>query len=79
MKITPNSSLSETRGGFIDRTGIRYGKYTAVRRLGNDHNGHVYWECVCDCGRKRAIRVNNLGIASCKCPTAPKGTQLTLF
>ena len=36
-------------GRFVDLTGNRYGRLTVVRRSGT-RDGHVVWECVCDCG-----------------------------
>lgn len=35
---------------LIERTGHRYGRLTAIRRVGRD------WKCHCDCGREVVVR-----------------------
>lgn len=37
-------------GTPIDRTGRKYGRLTAVRRVENDKHGNAQWECLCNCG-----------------------------
>jgi len=42
---------------FIDMTGMKYGKLTVIKNVGNNDNyGHAYWECLCECGNKKIIR-----------------------
>lgn len=38
---------------FIDRTGIKYGRLTALRLFGKNKRGESLWECVCDCGNPK--------------------------
>ena len=41
---------------FIDLTGKRFGFLTVIKRSeqkGKD--GHVWWDCLCDCGKEKAI------------------------
>ena len=60
---------------MIDRTGKRYGKWTAVRCLGYQ-NGELKWLCRCDCGRERAISVANLsGNTTCCVECRRKATH----
>ena len=35
-------------GKFINLTGQRFGRLTAVKRVGTK-NGSPLWECICDC------------------------------
>lgn len=54
-----------TRGVFVDRTGIRYGRLVAV-----EHLGYGKWLCKCDCGGTKIVRGNHLEqgrIDSCGC------------
>ena len=51
---------------MIDRTGKRYGRWTALRCLGY-RRGALFWLCQCDCGRKRAINVSNLAGYTTQC------------
>lgn len=37
-------------GKFIDLTGKRFGRLTAIERVGTSTNGCVVWRCSCDCG-----------------------------
>jgi hypothetical protein len=55
-------------GAFIDRTGKKYGRLTAVRRIPN--NGEkVMWECLCDCGNTINVASPSLSgnTTSCGC------------
>ena len=55
---------------FIDRTGVRYGKLTAVARVGTNHLKKVLWECKCDCGNTTIVPSGALATgntASCGC------------
>lgn len=59
---------------FIDRTGMRYGLFTVLRRGSDaqlkDGKTKVKWICRCDCGTEKEVRGNSLvsGTAtSCGC------------
>ena len=41
----------------IDLTGQRFGKLVVIRDVGRK-NGHVLWECLCDCGEPLFIGEN---------------------
>lgn len=40
---------------FVDRTGQRYGRLLAVKRVENDKHGKARWECLCDCGNTTVV------------------------
>ncbi len=46
---------------FQDLTGKRFGRLTVMGRAKRkDRRGTAYWLCRCDCGRRRAVRGQNL-------------------
>jgi len=52
--------------------GQRFGRLTVVRDAGRSSDGHVVWECVCDCGGTTTTNSNSLrrsvkGTRSCGC------------
>jgi hypothetical protein len=47
--------------------GDRFGKLTAIERLPNAPNGCSKWVCLCDCGNKKSVPSNNLGISTNSC------------
>ena len=58
------------KGHFIDRTGQRYGKLVAIRRVGTGPHGNALWLCKCDCGAEVSVNANALqssSIRSCGC------------
>lgn len=58
-------------GKFIDITGEVFGKITVVRRLDEKTNGHILWECKCECGnhinktRPNLIKMKNKCCSEC--------------
>lgn len=53
---------------FLDRTGMRYGMLTVVRRLLGGKG--VRWECICDCGNSTVVNSRNFATGnttSCGC------------
>lgn len=59
---------------FIDLTGQRYGKLTALRPVRKLSGSimRVFWECQCDCGKIKAINASSLKsghTSSCGCIT----------
>lgn len=55
---------------FVDRTGQRYGRLTAVARVGRARNGDALWRCRCDCGGRTDVPASNLRTGhtrSCGC------------
>lgn len=46
-------------GQFIDLTGQRFGRLTAIKRIGTQ-NGHALWLCICDCGNQSEIVASDL-------------------
>lgn len=58
---------------FIDRTGMRYGRLTVVKRAENKkigNNTRTMWECKCDCGNTVIVRSDSLNdgtTRSCGC------------
>ena len=40
----------------LDLTGVTVGRLRVVRKLAKRLNGYVVWQCVCECGKKVALR-----------------------
>lgn len=59
-------------GKFIDLTGQKFGKLTAIEVVKN-HNrkgNESHWKCLCDCGNYTVVRsseLRHLGTKSCGC------------
>lgn len=47
-------------GAFKDLTGKRFGSLTVVERVGSHPTQGAVWRCLCDCGRERYARSNEL-------------------
>lgn len=65
------------KSNFIDITGQKYGKLTAIRPIGTANYGGVLWECKCDCGNLHIAEYSNLVrgyVQSCGCLKS-KGEQ----
>lgn len=43
---------------LIDLTGLRFGKLTVTGRGENSKDGHVRWNCKCDCGELKELPVS---------------------
>ena len=55
---------------FIDISGQKYGRLTALYRLHNYHKNGTYWLCVCDCGNLSEVNIKDLrkgNTKSCGC------------
>lgn len=53
-----------------DLTGQRFGKLVAIRPTKARSNGHIKWECRCDCGKTACISAQDLvrgSTRSCGC------------
>lgn len=46
-------------GKFIDITGQRYGRWTALEYAGR-RNHVTYWRCQCDCGATHDVNLSSL-------------------
>lgn len=58
---------------LVDVTGKHFGKLTAVKRAGSD-GSNAWWECVCECGATKVVRLCHLQRGSIKsCGCGPKG------
>ena len=58
-----------------DVTSKRYGRLTALRRIGSTKSGNSFWEFKCDCGKSHAANLNDVkngGIRSCGCLSIEK-------
>lgn len=84
MRYATRGGAMTTRGA--DLTGQRFGRLVALTRGPEGKrgaNGGVYWRCVCDCGQRVLVAVNNLrrptrGPRSCGCtrtPYRPRGAR----
>ncbi len=57
-------------GKFIDLTGQRFGRLSALSREGTTRRGQPLWLCLCNCGNKSIIQANSLrtgNTTSCGC------------
>ncbi|MBP3210370.1 MAG: hypothetical protein J6M64_10790 [Oscillospiraceae bacterium] len=61
----PRSDLFGTRA--IDRTGMRYGRLTAIEPTTDRQGGSIVWRCRCDCGNEVKVRGNSLSTGQCWC------------
>ena len=55
---------------FVDRTGEKFGKLTALFRNGTNHYKKVMWRCFCDCGKEIDVVAGALvtgNTTSCGC------------
>lgn len=53
-----------------DIGGKKFGKLTVIRKSEKRSNGHVMWECLCECGNSTYVRKGNLlngSTLSCGC------------
>jgi len=57
-------------GKFLDRTGLKYGRLTAIAHRGKDHRNKHLWLCKCECGNEKVVVSDNLSSGksnSCGC------------
>lgn len=62
---------------FKDATGKKFGKLTAIERVGNNKDGCSLWRCKCDCGKESIVMYSSLSTGntkSCGCVTLEKAT-----
>ena len=55
---------------YIDLTGQKFGRLTAVCFAGVDNEGKAIWNCECECGNKKTVRSYHLRsgrVRSCGC------------
>jgi hypothetical protein len=57
------------RQAFKDMTGLRFGKLLVESPAHTPDNGQKYWNVVCDCGKRKAVKGAYLrrGQISCGC------------
>ena len=63
----------------VDITNMRSGKLVAIRPTLKRKDQNVYWECQCDCGRKKLVLATNIikqEVKSCGCLTTGRSTPL---
>ena len=63
---------------FKDISGQRFGRLTAVQRVGKDKTNHAIWKCLCDCGNYKNVSSNSLksgNTKSCGCLNLEKATR----
>lgn len=62
-----------------DITDLRSGKLVAIRPTTKKKNQNVYWECQCDCGKKKLVLARyiiNQDVKSCGCLSTGRSAQL---
>lgn len=71
QEIPLNENACNRAWNFIDLSGQRFGRLLVLREYGKIHdNSHIYWVCVCDCGREKLVsgkHLRNGKIKSCGC------------
>ena len=70
--------MSKT-GHYKDITGLKFGKLTAIKRIGNDKYNTSVWFCKCECGKTVNVKLNNLksgNTQSCGCIHQEKISKL---
>jgi len=57
-----------------DLTGLKVGMLTVLRNNGRTSDGHLAWDCLCECGKQKLISSNSLvrknPVKSCGCMNA---------
>ena len=54
----------------LDITGQRFGRLTAIERVGHNSKGRSLWRCLCDCGNEKVVMITDLThgmTSSCGC------------
>lgn len=61
---------------IVDITGQRFGRLTAISKVGSSR-GNSLWLCKCDCGNEKVVRLPNLknGTKSCGCLNIEKAPE----
>lgn len=71
LDLIPEIPHVRRAANFIDRTGHRFGKLTAIRSMKRPERPKaVYWICKCDCGNETVVFVGHLThnhTTSCGC------------
>ena len=68
-------------GKFLDLKGLRFGKWTVIKRDVDSTKKNIHWICECDCGTIRSVSGTSLkaGISvSCGCERDAKTSKRTL-
>ena len=60
---------------FCDLTGQRFGKLTAIERVGRTKHKDLLWRCICDCGNKCVASTDHLKSGSTKSCGCLSGEQ----
>ena len=53
-----------------DLTGMRFGTLAVTGFNGRDKDGHLQWNCLCDCGNRSVVNgtaLRNGSVKACKC------------
>lgn len=86
-RLTPSNLRQCEKRGFVacrvcriqNFTGKRFGKLTAVRRVGSNKHRVSLWECLCDCGNTKVCSMSILQtkrVRSCGCYRPPMRRDL---
>lgn len=64
--------------GFLDRTGLKYGRLTVLCEVSRTNRGRTRWLCKCDCGKECAVNGSDFGanrVTSCGCLRAERTAE----
>ena len=63
--------LQKDSAKFKNQTNKRYGKLTAIKKVGIHKHGSILWSCKCDCGNvcEKTSHSLQIGFPSCGCHT----------
>lgn len=66
---------------FVDLKGKQFGRLTVISQAGKNKNGHILWNCLCECGKEKICYGTNLKTGkslSCRCLAVEKTIERTL-
>lgn len=71
-KVDGRSTRDKSTYHFRNLAGQKFGKLTAIERIGVNANGNYLWRCVCDCGKEKIVPSGKLvqgRATNCGCDT----------
>lgn len=63
----------------LDLRGQKFGKLTVIKQLPERKNGHIVWECLCECGKTTVVKGVHLKSGhtkSCGCYSSERTTLM---
>lgn len=60
LQVVPKHSMLPQKTKQLELSGMRFGKLTAIEKVGKDKKNAVLWNCLCDCGNKKIVSSTSL-------------------